>query len=163
MATRTGREITAEFKREAMALLQGGGRPLTRVAVELGIQLSMLRHWRAAQNGNLPRSRTRQPEGGAVAMGPMAPSPAGLASENARLRRELDRARMERDVLKKPSASSRRCRNEICLHRATCRHLPGSPHVPRARGVAKRLLRQAATTPSGAALRVRTRLRTASS
>ena len=51
------------------------------------------------RQSSLPR--TRQPERGAVAIGPTAPSPADLASENAKLRRELDRTRMERDVLKK--------------------------------------------------------------
>jgi transposase len=85
MATKTRREFTAEFKREAVALLQGGGRPLTRVAAERVIQPSMLRHWRAAQNGNPPCPRTRQPEGGAVAMGPTAPSPGrfGLGGRQA--------------------------------------------------------------------------------
>ena len=47
-------------------------------------------------------------------------SPADLASENAKLRRELERTRRERDVpQEKPSASSRRCRGEVCLHRAS--------------------------------------------
>ena len=41
--TKTRRDFTPEFKREAVALLQSGGRPLTRVAAELGIQPSMLR------------------------------------------------------------------------------------------------------------------------
>ncbi len=40
--------------------------------------------------------------------------------------------------LRKPSASSRRCRNEVRLHRATCPHLAGAAHVPRARGVRQR-------------------------
>ena len=49
MAAKTRREFTPEFKREAVALLQGSGRPLTQVAAGLGIQPSMLRHWRAAR------------------------------------------------------------------------------------------------------------------
>jgi transposase len=100
MAAKARREFTPEFKREAVALLQGSGRPLTRVATELGIQPSMLRHWRAAQTGGPSRPGAGQPPG-LVAAGPAAPSPADLASENAKLRRELDRTRMERDVLKK--------------------------------------------------------------
>jgi hypothetical protein len=51
-----------------------------------------------------------------MAMVPAAPSLADLASENAKLRREFDQTRMERDVLKKRSASSQMCRNEVCLH-----------------------------------------------
>ena len=101
MAAKTRREFTPEFKREAVALLQGSGRPLTQVAAGLGIQPSMLRHWRAAQNGDPPRSRVGQPTRPVAAIGSAAPSPADLASENAKLRRELDRTRMERDVLKK--------------------------------------------------------------
>jgi transposase len=101
MAAKTRREFTPEFKREAVALLQGSGRPLTRVAAELGIQPSMLRHWRAAQDGDPPRPRAERPTRPVAATGPAAPSPADLASENAKLRRELERTRMERDVLKK--------------------------------------------------------------
>jgi Transposase len=39
-------EFAPEFKREAVALLESSGRPLTQVAGELGIQPSMLRAWR---------------------------------------------------------------------------------------------------------------------
>lgn len=101
MATKTRREFTTEFKREAVALLQGSGRPLTRVAAELGIRPSMLRNWRAVQNGAAPRARAGQPARPAAATEPATPSPADLASENAKLRRELERTRLERDVLKK--------------------------------------------------------------
>ena len=47
MATKIRRSFTEEFKREAVSLLTSSGRPLTQVARELGIQPSMLRHWRA--------------------------------------------------------------------------------------------------------------------
>jgi transposase len=36
-----------------------------------------------------------------VAKAPTSPAPADLAAENARLRRDLERARAERDILKK--------------------------------------------------------------
>ncbi len=104
MAGTTRRTFTAEFKQEAVALLQSIGRPLARVATELGVQPSMLQHWRAALNGERPRA---SPPGRAdVVPGPAAPSPADLASENAKLRRELERTRMERDVLKKATGIS---------------------------------------------------------
>src|SRR4051794_3057032 len=45
--TTTRRAFTDEFKREAVALLAGSGRPLTQVATELGIQPSMLGAWRS--------------------------------------------------------------------------------------------------------------------
>jgi transposase len=90
------REVSPEFKREAVALLESSSRPQMPIAAELGIQPSMLRNWRAIQNGML----TRPPAGQAATTGQVA-SPADLASENTKLRRELERTRMERDVLKK--------------------------------------------------------------
>ncbi len=84
MTTKTRREFTDEFKREAVLLLQGSGRPLSQVAAELGIQPSMLRAWRGRP---------------IAATGPAAPS--AEQAEIRRLRRELERAQMERDILKK--------------------------------------------------------------
>ena len=52
------RELTPEFKREAVAQLENSGRSQTRIAAELGIQPSMLRQWRAALNGMAPRPRS---------------------------------------------------------------------------------------------------------
>lgn len=92
---KTGREFSPEFKREAVALLESSGRPLMQVASEIGISPSMLRNWRAMVLGGTVRSRASAPS-----VSPMS-SPADQASEITRLKRELDRARMERDVLKK--------------------------------------------------------------
>ena len=93
------REFTPEFKREAVALLDSSGRPQMQIAAELGIQPSMLRQWRSALMGGSPPPRaTASP--GAAAASPVV-SPSDQAAEIARLRRELDRTRMERDVLKK--------------------------------------------------------------
>lgn len=97
MASVTKRRFTAEFKREAVALWETSGRQQTEIAAELGIMPTMLRRW-----------QRKQQESGAPPTGPEAKppvstmaSPADQASEIARLRRELDRARMERDILKK--------------------------------------------------------------
>jgi transposase len=92
------RDFTPEFKREAVALLASSGRPLMQVATELGISPSMLRNWRTVVHGGITRSRAGS-KGSATSLSPMA-SPADQAAEIARLRRELDRTRMERDVLK---------------------------------------------------------------
>ena len=93
--SKTRREFAPEFKREAVALLESSGRPLMQVAGEIGISPSMLRNWRTAIHTGVARSR-------AVAAGvPPLPSPADQAGEIARLKRDLDRTRMERDVLKK--------------------------------------------------------------
>ncbi len=120
---KTRREFSSEFKREAVALLGSIGRPLTRVASEVGISPSMLRNWRAVFSMNGDRSRV------ASIIQPL-PSPADQASEIARLKRELDRTRMERDVLKnrlRPLPPVRR-RNGLCYASAqegSCRLLIG--------------------------------------
>lgn len=91
---KTRREFSPEFKREAVALLESSGRPVMQVATELGISPSMLRNWRAVVHGRKGPSRAAAPNAS-----PM-PSPADQAGEITRLKRELDRTRMERDVLK---------------------------------------------------------------
>lgn len=100
--TKQRRTFTDEFKREAVALLESSGRPLMQVAAELGIQPSMLRSWRATLRGQGLRRQGRGPAF-ATAISPM-PSPAEQSAEIVRLKRELDRARQERDVLKKAIA-----------------------------------------------------------
>ena len=59
----------------------------------------MLRNWRALQNGGAPRSRaTGAGPVPAAAAVPAGPAPADQVAEVARLRRELERVRTERDV-----------------------------------------------------------------
>ena len=93
-----GRHFTDEFKTEAIALLASSGRPLIQIAGELGISPSMLRNWRNRQGGQNARS--------AVPLKPASatPSVADPVAEISRLRRENDRLRMERDILKKAVA-----------------------------------------------------------
>src|SRR3546814_5441716 len=97
MTSTTKRRFTDEFKREAVALWETSGRMQTEVAAELGIMPTMLRRWqRKLQDSNdMLVSPAAKPPVSALG------SPAAQASEIARLRRELDRARMERDILKK--------------------------------------------------------------
>lgn len=95
MMTKTRREFSPEFKRETVSLLESSGRPLSQVATEIGISPSMLRNWRKVMHGGVARSRAGQPSG------PLPALPADQAAEISWLKRELDRTRMERDVLKK--------------------------------------------------------------
>ena len=92
---KTRREFSPEFKRETVALLEGSGRPLMQVAAEVGISPSMLRNWRAVVRGGRARSRATMSSPSPL------PSPADQAVQITRLKRALDRPRMERDVLKK--------------------------------------------------------------
>jgi transposase len=93
------RQFTDEFKREAVALLASSGRPLTQIAGELGIAPSMLRNWRDRSGGRNagPALRPNTPASAPHSV----PDP---AAEISRLRRENDRLRMERDILKKTVA-----------------------------------------------------------
>ncbi len=93
--TKTRRTFTDQFKREAVSLLEGSGRPLEQVARELGLRPSVLRNWRRVARGEPPRS------GAALPAPPSVASPVEQPAEIARLRRELDRARQERDISKK--------------------------------------------------------------
>ena len=91
---KTQREFTTEFKREAVVLLRDSGRPLTQVASELGLEPSVLRRWRSLANGAGQAAAVVRPGGAAVAA-------SAEQMEIRFLRRELERAQMERDILKK--------------------------------------------------------------
>ena len=86
---RIRRQRTAEFKAQAVRLVEQTGRPATVVARELGIHPSVLQGWvRAAAAA--PRARAESAE--------------SLEEENRRLRRENATLRDERDILKKAAA-----------------------------------------------------------
>jgi len=91
---KTRRDFTVEFKREAVVLLRDSGRPLTQVAAELGLEPSVLRRWRSLANGAGQAPSAVRPGGAAVAA-------SAEQLEIRHLRRELERAQMERDILKK--------------------------------------------------------------
>jgi transposase len=91
----TRRFFTDEFKQEAVALLESSGRPLEHIAKELGIQPSMLRNW---------RRRVTKPGGPPQLSNKQAAAPLAIGDQSAeitRLKRELERVRQERDILKK--------------------------------------------------------------
>jgi transposase len=94
MSERRRRVFPETFKREAVERAATSGLPIVRVAHELGLNETVLRRWitRYGAKGTAPQ---RRPMTQAA-----APSPADLAAENARLKRELQRAEMERDILK---------------------------------------------------------------
>jgi transposase len=91
------------FKLEAVAAVRGG-RSVSAVAAELGLPDRLVRAWlrwaegrTAAGTGAAVPTPTKQQAAPARRVGP---SPADQAAEIGRLRRELDRVRMERDILK---------------------------------------------------------------
>jgi transposase len=87
---------TQEFKREAVRLAQTSGKPITHVARELGISDTSIHQW-----------RKELAEHGSEAF-PGSGHQTALEEENRRLKRELERTRQERDILKKPSGQRNR-------------------------------------------------------
>lgn len=88
------RYFTPEFKREAVALWETSGRTQAEIAGELGIMPTMLRRWQLGIGVGAVKTAAQPPTS-------IMSSPSDQASEIAKLRRELDRMRMERDILKK--------------------------------------------------------------
>jgi transposase len=90
------RFFTETFKREAVERVRTSGLSITAVARELGLHETVLRRWVEAHGGTQAAGAALRPNTQAP-----PPSPSDLASDNARLRRENERLRMERDILKK--------------------------------------------------------------
>ena len=101
---RRRRTFPEAFKREAVVAVQGG-RPVSQVAAELGLPDRLVRAWlRRAEGRGAAGSGAPAPAPPREQAAParrVGPSPAEQAAEIARLRRELDRVRMERGILKR--------------------------------------------------------------
>jgi transposase len=99
MEGRRRRSFTQEYKRQAVELVASSGRTVTSVANELGLRDSALRRWvEKLGAGHEPTAATRRP------MTQAALPSADQAAEIARLQRDNERLRMERDILKKSIA-----------------------------------------------------------
>lgn len=88
MGKRERRTFTADFKQEAVRLTETSGRTIAQVADDLGIGLSTLTRW---------KRRYREVD---LLAGPHEDA----AKELARLRKENELLRQERDLLKKATA-----------------------------------------------------------
>ena len=95
------RSYTEDYKRQVVDLVTNTGRTASSVAAEVGLHHTLLSRW---------VKRYGQPNGAAAAAVRPAPAPplkplpvstADQAAEIARLRRENERLRMERDILKR--------------------------------------------------------------
>jgi transposase len=102
MEGRQRRSFTDDYKRQAVDLVASSGRSIGSAAKELGLRDSVLRRWVEQRGARLePTAATRRPTTQA------APPSADHAAEIARLQRENERLRMERDILKNHSAQWR--------------------------------------------------------
>ena len=86
--------FSAEFKREAVRLLESGDRKAAALARDLGVRRNLLYKWRDEIRSKGDDAFSRKP----------GPKPAAEASEVERLRRELEAVKAERDILKKAAA-----------------------------------------------------------
>src|ERR1700681_2817133 len=103
METRQRRSFTDDYKRQAVDLVASSGRSIGSVAKELGLRDSVLRRWVELRGGGRATAASRRPT-------PQATLPsADHAAEIARLQRENERLRMERDILKNCPAPWRAC------------------------------------------------------
>lgn len=84
-----GRQYTAAFKEEAMALYASGDKSLAEIEEELGISAGLLRRWRQRASVDGREAFPGQ--------GRLMPQD----EELRRLRRENEHLRQERDILKK--------------------------------------------------------------
>ena len=94
------RSYTEDYKRQVVDLVVSGGRTPTAVAGEVGLHPTLLCRWvrqYGAGTGKAEPSRSAA----TPALKPLPVPTADQAAEIARLRRECDRLRMERDILKK--------------------------------------------------------------
>ena len=92
------RFYTEDYKRQVVDLVASGGRTPTAVAGEVGLHPTLLCRWVRQYGAGDAKAAAPRP---AAALRPMPVPTADQAAESARLRRECDRLRMERDILKK--------------------------------------------------------------
>ena len=91
MATTTRRQFADAFKSEAVRLTRESGRPVTKVARELGVSDNVLYRWRSEKQQVESQGRTRQ-------------AVRAEQDELTRLTRENETLRKERDFLKRAAA-----------------------------------------------------------
>ena len=126
MATR--RLFSREFKVEAVNLVKDRGVSVSQASRDLDLNESVLGRWtkELAQE-----EQDAFPSGGNMKH---------EQAEIARLKKEVAKLKMERDLLKKPQPTSRRNRCEIRLHRETPRGLANELDVRGTPGVTQRIL-----------------------
>jgi transposase len=88
------RQFTDEFKAEVVMLCQAGDRTCAQVARDLGLVESVVNRW--VQKANAAKTPTAKTDSGELT--------GSERDELARLRKEVSRLKMEREILKKAAA-----------------------------------------------------------
>ena len=117
-----------EFKLEAVRLVKERGVSVAQASRYLGVHANVLREW--------VRAFAADPEQAFPGRGQMKPD----QLEVERLRREVQKLKAERDILKKAAAYFARSRHEVRLHREAPRDMASAVDVRGARCLAGWLL-----------------------
>jgi transposase len=94
------RSYTEDYKRQVVDLVLSSGRTPTAVAGEVGLHPTLLCRWVRRYGASAGKAEAPRPVVAPFLKSVLVPT-ADQAAEIARLRRECDRLRMERDILKK--------------------------------------------------------------
>jgi len=122
---------TPEFKLQAVQMITEQKLSVAEVARRLGVTENILHSWNKAV--------LKKGAGAFPGSDPLTP----LEEENRRLRAEVKRLEMERDILKKPRRSSPPRRTNLRLDRGARRGVVDHGSVPRSGGVPLGVLRLA--------------------
>jgi transposase len=128
-------QYTDEYRRDAVAMIESEGLTTAEVGRRLGVNANLLRKWR---NKYGKRSKSQEVQ-------------SDLEAENRRLRDEVRRLQMEREILKKaaarrngglngPMGPLRTKRTEISVHFGACESVAGVGDVSGSAGESVGLL-----------------------
>lgn len=96
MKSNTGKTYSAEFRRDALDLLQSSSKGITQLARELGISPNTLRNWRDAALQSTPTNpKSKEVE---------SLSARELYEQNQQLKKENEYLRRQREILKKAAS-----------------------------------------------------------
>ena len=96
----TGKTYTEEFRRDAVELLETGGRQISQVARELGVNVNSLRTWRNWLRGQ--SGGRRLGAGGDKALDDV--SAEELRAQLKQLQKENEYLKRQREILKKAAS-----------------------------------------------------------
>ena len=141
------RQFTREFKIEAVRLVRERGVSVAQASRDLGVHENVIRKWMKEFDADPGQAFPGQ--------GHLKP----VEAENERLRREVQKLKAERDILKKAAAYfcaehsyavTRRTTHDVFLHREASGDLAGGVDLRDARCLAQRLLCVANAEPKQA-------------
>lgn len=121
MEIKKRQNYSKEFKSDAVELMLSGDKNVEDIAAELGVPVPNLHRWKREIVQSTQEGFERAPK---------SLQPAVLDQENRRLRRELDKVRLERDILKKLCIFSANQESENELYKRTQRGVSCDDDVP---------------------------------